>query len=444
MSSWTVTCCVSVVLSLTAPGDADQGQRDESERAAACFRDANEICRNDGGRLWGVSLCGPILLVDPATRDAFANQADGENQLQKSGDVFRGKLPPTVNIANTAIEWAGTRWTMVMLPLPADQHRRNALLAHEMWHRIQDQLGFPSSGAANNHLDTRDGRIWLQLEWRALAAALRSTGDQEREVIVDAALFRARRHQIFPNAAQEERSMELNEGLAEYTGVRLSGSTDLRQFVVAGDLKDAAGKESFVRSFAYATGPAYGLLLDEADPQWRKSIRGGDDLAEILLRLARLKIPDDVESAANARAEKYSAAQLIAAEKQREQDRQKLLALYRARFVDGPVLTIPLRKMNMQFNPGNLIPLETRGTVYPQIRVIDQWGVLDVSSNGALMSADFTRVTVPAPADFAEGRELKGDGWTLELNPGWSVKRVQNGNFAAEEQRAPASPPGSR
>src|SRR4029079_12075047 len=113
---------------------------------------------------------------------------------------------------------------------------------HELWHRIQDQLGLPSSGASNDHLDTRDGRYWLQLEWRALAAALATSGPDEKRAITDAALFRTRRHRIFPGGADEERAMEMHEGLAEYTGVRLSGSPDLRQFVIRHNVQDAASR----------------------------------------------------------------------------------------------------------------------------------------------------------------------------------------------------------
>lgn len=161
--------------------------------ASQYFQEARTLCSRDNGKLWGVSLCAPILFVDRKTRTIVANQADREGVLIKDGNVFVGKLPAKVNIANTAIEWAGVKWTMIIFPLPEDKYRRANLMAHEMWHRIQDEIGFPSSGAANNHLDSRDGRVWLQLEWRALASALSSRGRQRRQAIADALLFRAYR-----------------------------------------------------------------------------------------------------------------------------------------------------------------------------------------------------------------------------------------------------------
>src|SRR5690348_18439307 len=55
------------------------------------FEEAAQQCRADGGRLWGKSLCGPILLVEPASRRVVANQADGEGRLHAEGGVYVGR-----------------------------------------------------------------------------------------------------------------------------------------------------------------------------------------------------------------------------------------------------------------------------------------------------------------------------------------------------------------
>lgn len=385
------------------------------------FREARALCRRDGGRLWGKSLCGPMLFVQPSTRAVVANQPDGEGLLKRHGDIFVGVLPQNVNVANTAAEWAGVKWLMVMFPaLPEDKFRRAGLLAHELWHRAQEELGFPASGAANAHLDTREGRVWLQLEWRALAAALSGRGQRRRRAAADALLFRAHRRSLFPQAAAEEREMEMHEGLAEYTGVRLSGTPDPARHVVEIDLKQEAGRETFVRSFAYASGPAYGVLLDAAAAGWTRKLRKTDDLGALLRKHLRVRLPADVRRAAAERARVYDGGRLMASEAGREERREKLLAGYRARLVDGPVLMLPLRRMRMTFDPGNLAPLEGHGTVYPNIRIVDVWGILHVSAGGALMNSTYSGVRVSSPTD-AGARPARGDGWTLELNEGWAL-----------------------
>src|SRR5829696_8044113 len=57
------------------------------------FKEAEALCERDRGRLWGLSLCGPMIFVDRKTRTVVANQADKEGILTASGKVFTGKLP---------------------------------------------------------------------------------------------------------------------------------------------------------------------------------------------------------------------------------------------------------------------------------------------------------------------------------------------------------------
>jgi hypothetical protein len=408
------------LLGLAAASNAAQATSIDLRLAHQYFNEARAICARDNGRLWGVQLYGPMLYVDPATRNVVANQTDREGRLRARDWVFTGELPKDVNIANTATPWAGVTWTMVRWPLPADAATRDQLLVHELWHRVQAGLGFPAASPANAHLDTLQGRLWLQLEWRALARALTAPGEQQRQAMQDALVFRAYRRQIFPAAANEERLLEMHEGLAEYTGVKLACSSDrqARERAVQG-LQAAPSRPSFVRSFAYASGPAYGLLLDEVAPCWRKTLKASDDLGTLLAALLRWRLPVNLQAVAEERSKAYDGDALRAAEAACEAARQQRLAEYRARFVDGPVLLIPLKKMNVQFDPNNLQPLGDLGTVYPTMRVTDLWGVLDVTG-GALLSAQWTEIRVAAPRD-PHARPLQGNGWTLSLQPGWEL-----------------------
>ncbi|HEX8187221.1 MAG TPA: hypothetical protein VF586_02650 [Pyrinomonadaceae bacterium] len=417
----TLILSAAVVVTFSAASTAAQSVAPDVQAAGRYFAEARQLCARDGGRLWGRTLCGPMMFADPSTRAVVASEPDGEGVLKRSGEVYVGTLPPSVNIANTAVVWAGVNWMLVISSaVPADRYRRGAMLMHELWHRRQAELGLPASGAANDHLDTREGRVWLQLEWRALASALASRGPGRRRALVDALLFRARRRSLFARAAAEEREMEMHEGLAEYTGVRLSGSPDPARLVIDFNLVEGAGRESFVRSFAYASGPAYGLLLDGAAPGWTRRLKKDDDLAELLRIRLRLALPRADEDEVSRRARAYGVGELAASERGREEARLRLVADYRARLVEGPVLSLPLRGMRMSFDPGSLLPLEGLGTVYPNIRVVDAWGVLTVARGGALLNKIFSAVNVPAPAD-PTARPLTGDGWTLELEEGWSL-----------------------
>jgi hypothetical protein len=89
----------------------------------------------------------------------------------------------------------------------------------------------------------------------------------------------------------------------------------------------------------------------------------------------------------------------------------------------------------MQFDPGNLVSLDSLGTIYPNIRIVDDWGILTVTSGGALMSGDFSRIVVSAPKKTAQ-LAINGEGWELRLNPGWSVGPAERkGDFAVRPDR---------
>ena len=389
----------------------------DTDGAVAVFHEAKVICDRDGGALWGRSLCGPMLLVDPNDRAIAANQADGGGVLKASGSIFTGIFPESENVANTPTEWSGVRWTQILWPLPASEVKRHVLIAHELFHRIQPYLNLSRPEAGNQHLDTLEGRYLLQLEWRALGKALGApTTAGRRAAIADALLFRRERYRLFPQAATEEGALEINEGIPEYTGVRLGIATALeRRGYAVYDLSAFVQAPTFVRSFAYATGPAYGLLLDQADPAWRGKLGSGQRLDQLLSSALRLPAPAFVQ--VKARQAAYDDGRLRTREVKRDQERQSRLAALKARLVDGPVLMLPLHHSNYQFNPQTLQPLGEFGTVYPSLRLTADWGVLEVDYGGALLDKDMATATVSAAG--IDPSSLKGDGWRLILNKGW-------------------------
>ena len=410
------------------------------QTAGQCFEEAKQVCEKDAGQLWGITLCGPILFADPKTRVVIANQADREGLLAQRDGVFVGTLPPEEMIAGTVTHWAGVTWVMLPWPVFKDEGERAHALAHEMFHRVQPKLGLvgqSAEGATTAHLDARDGRIWLQLEWRALQAALKHSGPERRRAVTDALTFRAFRRLLFPGATVAERAQETLEGLAEYTGVRLSTdspSAAIERALV--NFERAKGWPTLTGSFAYVSGPPYGLLLDQAKPDWRTGLTSRDDLGLLLQQALSISLPEELETAARERAKGYEAEELVAAETARALAKQDSLAKHRQRFVTGPVLIIPIRSMNFQFDPRDIRPLDDLGKVYPKMRMSDAWGILEVTG-GALIANDWSKVVVPAPSD-PNLRPLKGNGWTLELSPGWELRgQKRKGDYRVSQVTRP-------
>jgi hypothetical protein len=402
----------------------------DSALAGKYLQEAARLWQKDAGRLWGRSLKGPLLFVDPRDRSVAASQADAEGNLQTMGSVFVGRLPKSVPPANTSITWAGVKWIMILWPLPLNRDARAVLMMHESYHRVQPDVGLPAQNPVISHLDTLEGRYWLQLEWRALAAALRGQGRIQEagsgdshpalEAITDALCFRRHRHRLFAAEAAKEMALEMNEGLAEYTGIRLSGMQQADQVRYAiGKLVDGPSNvPTLTRQFAYWSGPAYGLLIDSKSNDWLRQLKPTSDLCAILQQRFAITPPDITDQELEQRAARYQASQLLAKEQKREKTRKERLAKAQAKFIDGPVLTLPLESMQYSFDYRELLPLESHGTVYPTLQLTDVWGTITVK-NGALMSSDLKSLRVAAPSS-AEG-PLTGDGWKLTLKPGWKL-----------------------
>ena len=408
----------------SAPASKDEPRKPHSidlDLAKNYFAEARRLAESDGGKLWGKSLAGPMLFVDPRSRIAVANQADEEKKLKPEGGVFVGTLPANLPLANTAYRWAGTHWSMLLWPPPNDKAERSIVLMHESWHRIQADLGLPSLDPANVHLDTLEGRYWLQLEWRALARALASSRDDRRKAIEDALRFRQQRRRLFKEAASQENALELHEGLAEYTGIKLSAlpAAEQQRLLLKRFEEFPAQLRTFVRSFAYLSGPAYGMLLDQQETGWLRKLKPGDDLGAMFATALDVKLAPEPEAATKGRAGRYDGDKLRAAEAAREETRLKKVAAFRQLLIEGPVLLLPLGKQQMSFNPSELVPIEGVGTVYPTLTLISQWGKLEVRS-ASLITSDFKKAFVAAPVKIAE-TTLTGDGWELWLNAGWKA-----------------------
>jgi hypothetical protein len=377
------------------------------QQAAAWMAEIETLCEREAGRLWGVSLCGPVVMADPATGTIATNRPEPE-----------GARPRALGFANAAMQWGDDRWAAFVWPLiPSDSSARTIMFLHELFHRVQPGLGLyvPASSGENDHLDTPEGRYWMQLEWRALARALESSGSEREDAVRDALAFRVARRAVFPAAAEREAASEINEGLAQYTGtVAAAQSPSDAAASAIGQLRDAPDRESFVRTFAYASGAAYGLLLDDASPDWRTGIRATDDLGTMLMTAL------DIEptTAADGAAARYGGPDLWAKEEAREEERQARVQALRRRFVDGPVLVLP-RGRNASFITTGVTPIPGAGTIYPRYRVTGEWGTIEAEA--VLVSPDGTTITVPAPAD-PDRRALTGDGWTITLANGWALQ----------------------
>jgi hypothetical protein len=118
--------CVTTVLASPAAAQVDQ------QRAQEYFKDVQAVCEREGKRLWGISLCGPMVIHDSRTQTIATSQPAPD-----------GPRPRLLSL-NAPIQWGGVTWAAYMwdtLVNAPPLHAREILL-HELFHGIvQEKLG---------------------------------------------------------------------------------------------------------------------------------------------------------------------------------------------------------------------------------------------------------------------------------------------------------------
>jgi hypothetical protein len=419
--------CTTILTAAVVGHPAGVTAQVDQERAQAYFKDVQAICAQAGERLWGMSLCGPMVIFDRATGTIATSQPAPE-----------GPRPQVLGIVNAPLQWGGTTWAAYIWDTLANAppRVRREILLHELFHGIVQpklslDLGLAAQGLSNEHLDATDGRYWMRLEWRALARALRESEARRTDAVRDALAFRQARRALYAGAAENERALEITGGLAAYTGTAAAAESDSE--ATAGVIELLAGSEtveSFVRTFAYATGPAYGLLLDASSPGWRRRIRGTDDLGTLLASALT------VQPAANAAAwaTRYGGTEIRAAEEQRQQQREARLAQLRRRFVDGPVLVIRGGGSGMSNSMGAVVIPDVGTVFFGPYRHTAEAGTLEAET-GVLLESNGSVRRVPAPVR-RDDTTLVGDGWTFTSKPGWVIREgPRRGDYEVVRQR---------
>lgn len=425
--------CTAVIVYVVLAHPSSAAAQVDQQRAQEYFKDAQALCERDDSRLWGVSLCAPLVIADQRTHTLATSQPAPD-----------APWPRVLGLVNAPIEWGGTTWVSLNWDFVAaltTPRRRKELFIHEMFHRVQPGLGLMQPAAANEHVDAMDGRYWLKLEWRALARALQESGAARVDAVRDAFAFRQARRALYPGSAEDERRVEITEGLPHYTGIVVAAASPADAIASSIDqlLGGADAQESVVRTFPSTTIPAYGLLLDAASDGWRKRLRNTDDIGTILMNAL------SVQPAANATASaaRYGGAEIRRAEEQREQQRQDRVAALRRQFIDGPVLVLP-GYGSAGSNSTGAVVIQGSGTVYfGAFKASGPWGTLD-AEKGVLVATDGSLRRVSAPVRREDGT-FAGDGWTFKAPEGWVVREgPRKGDYEVVRQQPQLQPSEAR
>lgn len=153
---------------------------------------------------------------------------------------------------------------------------------------------------------------------------------------------------------------------------------------------------------------------------WNLRINQQTNITNFLITELKIDLPSDVVQMSETISKQYNGTEISSEENLREQKRLIIKQGYMDQLVNNSHLEIQFENMNISFDPMNLVPFYNFGTVYPNIRVTDNWGILTVTM-GALINANWTKISVSQPTDISK-HKMVGKGWSLEINHGYIVQ----------------------
>ena len=98
ISAFCTAVLAYVVIGHAPPAAAQVDQ----QRAQEYFKEAQALCERDGGRLWGVSICAPMVIGDARTQTFSTSQPPPD-----------APRPSLIGLVNGPIQWGGRTWAAV-------------------------------------------------------------------------------------------------------------------------------------------------------------------------------------------------------------------------------------------------------------------------------------------------------------------------------------------
>lgn len=365
------------------------------------FEHVEKLCNKDNGKLWGINLYAPVLGVD-SLRNIVSNVPDAPKTF-----------PADKPVANSTTELDGKRWTMILWPLSGDQMHQSIILVHEMFHYRQPELGLWQNKDPNkSHLSNRDARTLLKLEWNALKAAASCDGEQKKTALKDALSFRAQRRHLYPDFAAEENSLEIQEGLAEYTGRRIAVPDNKEYLQSLSDLDYLYESDNLTRSFAYLSGPLYGLILDQSGHSWHKEINSGSDLGSSAMEIYGITLPENLEETVETAKAKYDFESIDAAEEAFQRKLEERNQTLRKLFAPDNIITLECPNLSIQFSPDSMIKMDDGSMVIYGCTAFCDWG--SVEGHPLKVTSDWRSIELPRLDTLSFNNDtITTSGWTL-------------------------------
>ncbi|MCJ8278114.1 MAG: hypothetical protein HRT44_12255, partial [Bdellovibrionales bacterium] len=124
------TILLFFVSSCSSVNKTTMSSDDFAEKSFSFLSEYKEACKSDDGKLWGKSLCVPMVILNRETMEAITTKIDPNGKFIKTAGFWVGKYEGPQVYANTSFNWNKETWSMVLWPLPDNKDARKELLMH--------------------------------------------------------------------------------------------------------------------------------------------------------------------------------------------------------------------------------------------------------------------------------------------------------------------------
>jgi hypothetical protein len=403
------------------------------EKAAGYFKKIEAACNRDNGKLWGKNLNGPIMFVDRETRKIVANLPDKDGILKEKDGIYTGNYPRELIINTIPVHFGGTLFAMAPLPNEEDEFRIVTRAIHSLFHCFQETVGYTSSGYNTANMDEKNARLWIKLEWRALRKAIETEGSEQQVAIRDALVFRGSNHELYHNYTADEIRFENYEGLATFTYLMVStNSPEEYKTRLLEYLDRIYSYQSYARSYGNIHGALYATLMHQKGFDFKTIKSENVDLGKIVRELYDIQLPLVCRDVAGSLALNYDIEIIQEEENKREMEIRDQINRQVSTFIEKPVIYFELESPYFDFEPEDIRPLGSYGTLYSRMRISDNWGKLTVEKGGCLVSNNFKYLRVSAKGLKVKKNRYEGEGWHLILDGDWEVIQVDQNYFVSK------------
>ncbi len=399
---------------------------------------AKEILLSDNGKLWGESIWSDDILVLGFDNTIYS-LTPLENSKTKDSIVFYKKIPSnTLGFSNAAQQYNGKEYAVVLTNYLNDN---SATIIHELFHVLQHKH-INLNGNPISYLENYDARLWLRLEYQALKNALslidkNAKANAIKKYINDALLFRKLRQSKYNDLLKSEIEIETSEGLANYTGFLLSTYPNKYQKTIR-EINQREQAETYTRSFPYATGPAYGLIFDYLEIEWKQGLDKTYNFLDIYETQYLKKKIETTNSGIESSRKRNNYIEIQKQEIERKNKQDKLIEYYTDKLITSPTLKVTSigGSYNRTFNMNGTLALDSARIIFSGIKgsatSADDFGNFMILSGkdklgvaGVMLTWIDEKMTFVFPLPFkVEGNRIIGEFYEIELNQGWEVKKL--------------------